>query len=60
MVHGLHKYLREIRIKHDELLKDMADRLGMSSSELSAIEHGKKPMPEGFMKRIQTLYMIRE
>lgn len=58
MIPELHKYLREIRIEHGELLKDMADKLGMSSSELSAIEHGKKPMPEGFMKRIQSLYMV--
>lgn len=56
MVYELHKYLREIRIEHGELLKDMADRLGMRSSELSAIEHGKKPIPKGLRERTQSFY----
>lgn len=60
MIPELHKYLREIRIEHGELLKDMADKLGISVSELSAIEHGRNPMPKGFMKKIQSLYMVGE
>lgn len=56
----LRNYLREIRIEHNELLKHMADKLGMRSAELSAIENGKKPLPEGFLRRIQNLYMIGE
>lgn len=52
----LHKYLRNIRIENNELLKNMADKLGLQPSELSAIEHQRKTMPEGFMEMIHQLY----
>lgn len=48
--------LMKIRMNNNEFLKDMADKLGMSSSELSSIEHNKKPMPNGFMEKIKELY----
>ncbi|GAF63604.1 putative transcriptional regulator [Bacillus sp. TS-2] len=56
MPHILNIFLWDLRVKERELLKEMADKLGLSSAELSAIEHGKKPMPKGFLDRIQTLY----
>ena len=36
------KALRRIRLDNDELLKDMADKLKVSSAYLSAVENGKK------------------
>ena len=56
----LHKYLRSIRIENGELLKDMADKLNMTASELSAIEHGKKEAPKGFMNKIESLYLVKD
>lgn len=51
-----HKYLRDIRKAHKELLKDMAAKLGMSSDELFAIEQGKMPIPDNFMMKVRNLY----
>lgn len=56
MPHELHIRLRKIRFEHGELLKDMARKLEIGSAELSAIEHGKKPLPEGFNQKIKSLY----
>lgn len=39
------KFCRMLRIKHDEVLRDMAQRLGVSSSYLSAVENDNRPIP---------------
>jgi transcriptional regulator with XRE-family HTH domain len=39
------QYLRKIRIDCGDLLKDMADKLGVTSSYLSAVETGKRNVP---------------
>jgi len=39
------KLLRDIRITRSLLLYDMAKTLDISSTELSAIERGRKPIP---------------
>ena len=44
--------LRKIRLDRQELLKDMADRLKVSSAFLSAVETGKKRPPANFIDRI--------
>lgn len=46
------KAVRHLRIEHEMLLGSMADTLGVSSSYLSQIESGKKPIPHGFADRI--------
>ncbi len=56
MLTAFGKELRTLRIKRNELLKGMADRLGVSSAYLSAIEHGKKPIPKGFIDQLNALY----
>ena len=56
----LHKFLRSIRLERGEILRDMAKRLGMSPSELSSIELGKKPLPKGFLDKIQSHYLNGE
>lgn len=42
MLTAFGKEVRKIRLDRGELLKTMADSLGVKSSYLSAIEHGKK------------------
>ena len=42
MITPFGKYLRKLRIDHDEKLKDMAAKLGVTGSYLSAVEIGKR------------------
>jgi len=52
--------LRKIRLDRQELLKDMADRLKVSSAFLSAVETGKKRPPANFIDRICSAYELSE
>ncbi len=52
----LGKTLRKLRIDKAETLGDMAEKLGITSSYLSAIEKGKRPAPNGFADKICDLY----
>ncbi len=52
----LGKELRKLRIDRAETLGDMADKLGITSSYLSAIEKGKRPAPNGLSDTISDLY----
>lgn len=52
MITPLGKELRRLRLDRDWLLKGMADGIGVSSSFLSAIETGRKPIPDDFLERI--------
>lgn len=54
------KNLRKIRIDHDEVLKDMAKRLDVSSSFLSAVEVGKKNVPKNWCQLIAQLYNLSD
>lgn len=56
MLTSLGKYLRKMRIDRGELLKDMADRLGMSSAMLSSIENGKRNPAPDFPSRVAREY----
>ena len=40
------KLLRKMRLDNDEILRDMAKKLEVTSSFLSAVENGKKKMPK--------------
>ena len=42
-----------------EILKNMADRLEVSSAFLSAIENGKKRMPPSMREKVVTLYGLK-
>lgn len=53
-------YLRRIRLKNGEILKDMAERLGVTSAFLSAVENGKKNMPEKWVDKLKELYHLTE
>lgn len=52
------RVLRIIRMQQCELLKDMADKLKMTSSYLSAIENGKRSIPKNLTNKIVSLYNL--
>ncbi len=54
----LGKELRKIRINNDEILKDMASKLGITSAYLSAIENGKREPTKKFMDTLFSIYNI--
>ncbi|NLK87795.1 MAG: XRE family transcriptional regulator [Clostridiaceae bacterium] len=58
MITEFGKALRKIRIDSGELLKDMALKLNVSPAYLSAVEMGKRNVPEGWPEIIRTNYSI--
>lgn len=54
------KILRKIRIDHDELLYDMAKKLGMSSAMLSEVETGKRCMNQYSIDLIAQIYCLTD
>lgn len=50
--------IRKIRLDKGEILKTMADRLGVSSAFLSAVENGKKNIPEKWLDKIVEFYQL--
>lgn len=60
MITEFGKALRKLRIDRNEVLKDMADKLQMTSSYLSAIECGKRNIPSDFISRIVDIYRLNE
>lgn len=60
MVTALGDYLRKLRISNREILKDMAERLGVTSSFLSAVENGKKKIPASWNEKLQQLYSLSQ
>lgn len=51
-------FLRKLRLEYGEIMKDMAAKLDISSSFLSAVENGKKKMPEPWYDTIVNLYNL--
>jgi len=60
MLTDLGRLLRKIRIDHGEILKNMADKLGITASYLSAVENGKRPVPEAWEQIIIDEYSLDE
>lgn len=54
------KACRKLRIDRGELLKDMADKLEVTSSYLSAVEIGKRNIPKEWPEMIAKLYGLKE
>ena len=54
------KVCRIIRLDSNENLGDMAEKLSMKSSFLSAIENGKKNIPKTLCMEIRELYNLSE
>lgn len=51
-------YLRDLRLNNGQTLKQMAEILGVSSSFLSAVENGKKSMPNRWNKILSNEYHL--
>ena len=60
MATELGKFLRKLRIDADEVLLDMAKKLGVAPSFLSSVENGKKRMPSAWNNKICELYSLTE
>ena len=60
MLTALGKFLRKLRIDNGEILKDMADKLGVTASFLSAVENGKKHMPSAWNQTICSMYQLND
>lgn len=60
MLTAFGKFSRKLRIDNGELLKDMADKLEVTSSYLSAIENGKRNVPRNWVNIISELYSLDE
>ena len=60
MVTSLGKMLRKIRIDKDENALSMAKKLGISLSYLSAIENGKRNIPDGFGDKVIASYELKD
>lgn len=58
MLTDLGRLLRKIRIDHGEILKDMANRFGVTASYLSAVENGKRAVPEAWEEIILQSYPL--
>jgi transcriptional regulator with XRE-family HTH domain len=54
------KFLRKIRIDRGELLRDMADYLGVTASYVSAVETGKRAYPREWTEQIVTAYNLND
>ena len=52
------KLLRKIRIDRGEIIKNMADKLDVTSSYLSAVETGKRNIPQKWIEVLPDLYGI--
>lgn len=60
MITAFGKFCRVLRIEHNELLKNMADKLGVTSAYLSAVEVGKRNVPAEWVYEISNLYELSE
>lgn len=60
MITEFGKALRKLRIEHGEVVRDMARRMGVSPSFISAVENGKKNVPDAWIKTIAELYDLND
>lgn len=58
MVTPFGKKLRVIRIERDIFLKDMAEQLDVSIAYLSAVENGKRNIPDDWVEKLGNLYGV--
>ena len=60
MATSLGRFLRNLRIENQEILKDMADNLEVSSAFLSAVQNGKKKLPDSWYEKLTKIYSLTE
>ena len=58
MITSVGKFLRRLRIDKGEILRTMAQTLGVSSAFLSAVENGKKKLPDAWLPKLQASYNL--
>lgn len=58
MLNSLGKFCRKIRIDRNEILYDMAQKLGVSSAFLSKVENGKRKPPKEWRDIIIREYQL--
>ncbi len=59
MITSVGKFLRKLRIDSGEILRDMANKLDVSSSFLSAVENGKKKVPDAWLPKLEAFYSLK-
>ena len=57
---SLAKFLKILRVQNDELLGNMADRLGIKPSYLSSIEANRRPLTDELSARVAEAYSLDE
>ena len=58
MLNAFGRWLRKFRIDNSLLLRDMAQKLEISSAFLSALETGRKNIPDGIVAKISDSYNL--
>lgn len=52
------RFLRKLRIDSNEVLYDMAKKLGCTSAFISSLELGKRPVPLEFQRKVVEIYSL--
>lgn len=60
MLNAFGKFCRKLRIERDEILKDMANKLGVSSAYLSAVENSDRNIPTEWKQKLVNIYGLSE
>ena len=60
MLSNFGKFTRKLRIDNGELLKDMAEKLDVTTSYLSAVEVGKRNIPNTWKDKIVETYSLKD
>lgn len=58
MITAFGEFVRGLRHQHSELLKDMAEKLAVTSAFLSAVETGKKSVPAEWCQKLASMYAL--
>jgi len=60
MLTNFGKALRKMRIDHGEFLKDMAAKLNVTVAYLSAVENGKREVPDEWLGKLSDKYDLTQ
>lgn len=59
-MNGIGRFLRQYRIKHNILPRDMAEAMGVDYSWLSSIEHGRRAIPADFSEMVTSTFKLSQ
>lgn len=60
MITQFGKFCRKLRIDRGEILKNMSDKLGVTSSYLSSVENAKRNVPKEWEEILTKKYQLTE